>query len=127
MERFYDAKYVDVRTGKKKKAAELGCNRTKRNVPRNNEKNERKYRGKKISPGRRSIRRQRYPAPSGSIILYQGKRYISGGNLHYGDYTKIPGLPDVRTEEVTVLSLPSGWVEIDKKTFYKKKGESGKE
>lgn len=34
LEKFYDAAYIDIRDGRRKKAAELGCGRTDRSVPR---------------------------------------------------------------------------------------------
>lgn len=52
LSKFYDAKYIDIRDGKKKSGSQLGCNRTDRSMPRNNPQNERIYRG-----GGKSIKR----------------------------------------------------------------------
>ena len=79
LEKFYDAKYVDIRTGRVRKASELGCNRTKRCIPRNNGQNERCFRGNKKSNGRRSIRKQRYEMQPGTILKTPfGKRTAKG-------------------------------------------------
>ena len=77
LEKFYDAKYIDSRDGKIKKGAEIGCNRTKRSVSRNNLNNERIFRQEKISKGRRNIRRQRYPIQPGDTIKLKGMRYTA--------------------------------------------------
>ena len=74
LEKFYDAKYIDIRSGEKVYANALGCNRTNRKVPRNNTKNLRHFRGEKLSKGKRSIRRQRYNIRPGDIVLYKGQR-----------------------------------------------------
>ena len=49
LQTFYDAWYIDARDGKEKPASELGCNRDNRKHPRNWDKNERPFRGKKLS------------------------------------------------------------------------------
>lgn len=56
LSKFYDATYIDIRDGEKKKANALGCNRTKRRESRRSEKNERIYRGGKMSKGRIVLR-----------------------------------------------------------------------
>lgn len=73
MERFYDAKYVDRRTGEVKKASALGCNRTGRSMPRDNGGNELGFRGRKTSAGYRSIRKGRHCFQAGDIIRYGGR------------------------------------------------------
>jgi len=60
LQKFYDAKYIDLRTGEKVNGQELNCGWRTRNKNLNTE-NLRKYHGKKISPGRVSIRKRRYP------------------------------------------------------------------
>ena len=116
LEKFYDATYIDIRDGKKKKASELGCNRTNRSIPRNNPNNERIYRGKKISNGYRSIRRKRYDISSGCIVLYEGKKYVTGGSQHYGEYVVLKGFgKSVKASKIQkVLYHPNGWVQNTK-------------
>lgn len=112
LEKFYDAKYVDMRDGKIKKAAELGCNRTSRSVPRGNPQNERIFRGEKVSKGRRNIRRQRYLIQPGSVVIFGKKKYISKGCQHYGEYVSLQGHTAVKATRLQILSYSSGWVSI---------------
>lgn len=77
LEKFYDAKYIDVRDGLKKAGKELGCNRTDRSEPRNSEKNLRIFHGQKVSKGERRIRRTRYAVQAGDIIFAKGRIYPS--------------------------------------------------
>lgn len=79
LEKFYDARYIDIRDGLKKSGSELGCERTNRCEPRQSDKNLRKYRGPQISKGRRSIRRNRYPLQPGDLVQYEGVRYVVKG------------------------------------------------
>ena len=79
LEKFYDARYIDIRDGLKKSGSELGCERTNRCEPRMSDKNLRKYRGTQISKGRRSIRRNRYPLQPGDLVQYEGIRYVVKG------------------------------------------------
>ena len=69
LSKFYDAKYTDLRDGSIKKGTQIGCNRTKRSVPRNNDQNERMYRGHKVSRGRYAIRKQRLPLRPGDTVF----------------------------------------------------------
>ena len=84
LEKFYDAKYIDIRDGKKKSGKELGCQRINRREPRMSEKNLRIYHGQKVSKGRRSIRKQRYSIRPGDVVLFNGQKYISKGCGSYG-------------------------------------------
>ena len=110
LEKFYDARYQDVRDGEIKHASELGTNRTNRSVPRNNPQNERCFRGEKKSKGRRTIRTKRYPIPSGTVVMYRGRPYTSRGCKHYGKYVTLEGHKAVKTSDVTVLRYASGWI-----------------
>ena len=86
LEKFYDAQYIDRRTGKKEPGSKLGCNRTNRSVPRNNPNNERIYRQRKVSKGHRNIRLKRHPIQSDMLLRYQGRCYLSNG-VHGGGKT----------------------------------------
>jgi hypothetical protein len=81
---FYDAKIIDVRTGKAVKGAELGCNRTKRREPRNNSENLRIYRGEKVKKGASHIRKEKHPIGSGDIVEFKGRRYCCHGCINNG-------------------------------------------
>ena len=68
LQRFYDAKYIDSRDGKKKSGKELSSGRTRRSkeIPYNNK---RIFRQKKVTKGRVSIRRNHYQIRPHDILL----------------------------------------------------------
>ena len=100
LEKFYDAKYIDIRTGKAATGQELFSGRRCRNKNLNSE-NLRIYRAHKISKGRRSIRTTRYFYQPKDIVIYNGKRYIVKGIQNKGSYIKLDGLSKpVKTELV---------------------------
>lgn len=88
---WYDAKYIDIRTGEVVKAQVLNNGRRTRNRNLNGE-NLRRYRGPKVSKGRVSIRRQRYPYQPGDSVQYQGRAYRVLGMQNEGSYIKLAGL-----------------------------------
>ncbi len=98
--KFYDAKYIDIRTDEKVSGEELNCGRRTRNKNFNTE-NLHKYRGQKISKGHVSIRRKRYFYQPNDIVIYNKKKYIVQGSQNYGDYVKLNGLKSpVKTSSV---------------------------
>lgn len=72
LEQFYDAKYIDTRTGEKVSGSTLFSGRRTRNKNLNRE-NLRLYRGQKISKGRRSVRKSRYPYQQNDLVMFDGK------------------------------------------------------
>jgi hypothetical protein len=92
LEKFYDAKYVDIRDGSIKKGQELFNGRRTRNKNYNTE-NLRKYRGEKVSKGRMSIRRRRYFYQPHDIVIYDDKKYTVKATQNYGNYIRLFGLP----------------------------------
>ena len=88
--KFYDAKYIDYRDGKKKSGQNLFSGRTKRNRELNTE-NMHRYRQQKVSKGRVSVRRQHYPIQPGDTVIYEGRKYITKGVQNLGAYLKIGG------------------------------------
>ena len=109
LEKFYDARYIDVRDGKVKKAAELGCNRTSRSVPRNNPRNERVFRGKKMSKGRRAIRMQRYLYQPGDVVIFGGKKRAIKGMHNKGASVQLVGGGDISPKKIISHHHVSGW------------------
>lgn len=88
LEKFYDAKYIDLRDGKKKSGKELGSQkrtRSRENLP----ESLRKFRAHKVSKGRRSIRRQRYSIQPKDVVEYQNKLYKAIGIQNKGKYLEI--------------------------------------
>jgi len=94
LEKFYDSKVIDIRTGEKVKGAELNNGRTTRDKNKNSE-NLRAYRGEKISKGRRSIRRQRYFYQSGDLVKYQGQILTVRGTQNKGKYVALKEIKKV--------------------------------
>ena len=88
LEKFYDAKYVDIRTGKKASGSELNNGRRSRNKNHNTE-NLRQYRGEKVSKGRRSIRKQRYFYQPNDLVKYENKIYTIKGSQNGGKYVAL--------------------------------------
>ena len=78
LEKFYDAKYIDSRDGKKRTGQELFNGRISRNHKKDSE-NLHPYRLQKISAGRRTIRRQHYAIQPHDIVIFNGKRFETSG------------------------------------------------
>ncbi len=88
LEKFYDAKIIDIQTGKIVSGSTLHCGRRKRNKDLNG-KNLRIYRGPKKSKGRRQIRRQRYSIRPNDIVNFEGNIYRAVGVQNKGAYLKM--------------------------------------
>lgn len=73
LEKFYDAKYSDLRDAKKRSGQELSDQRRSRKKETGCV-NLRKYRSHKLKAGRRSIRRKRYPLQPYDMVIYRGKK-----------------------------------------------------
>ena len=112
LSKFYDAKYLDVRDHTIKKGDQLGCNRTKRNVPRNNPNSGRMFRRHKISKGRVSVRKLRYDLQPGDTVLYQGKRYIAKGCHCNGNRVMLDNGKSVPIKQTRIVRFTGGWITI---------------
>ena len=112
LSKFYDAKYLDVRDHTIKKGDQLGCNRTKRNVPRNNPNSGRMFRGHQISTGRVSVRKLRYDLQPGDTVLYQGKRYIAKGCHCNGNRVMLDNGKSVPIKQIRIVRFTGGWITI---------------
>jgi hypothetical protein len=88
LDKFYDAKIIDIRTGEKVSGQVLFNGRTRRNKNTNTE-NLRIYRGKKLSKGRRAIRKNRYPYQPKDVVLFNNKKYLVVGSQNKGLYVKL--------------------------------------
>lgn len=78
LERFYDAKYIDIRTNKKVSGQELFSGRRIRNTNLNSA-NLRIYRGEKVSKGRRTIRAKRHFYQPNDLVRYDKRVYTVKG------------------------------------------------
>lgn len=109
LEKFYDAKYIDIHDGKVKKAAELGSDRNDRSVPRNNANNKRMYRGMKMSKGKRNIRTQRYSYQSGDVVLFSREKRIVKGTHNKGASVQLVGGGDISPKKLILCYHAGGW------------------
>jgi hypothetical protein len=67
------------------------------------------YRGKQISPGRVSIRKNRYPYQPGDTVLYLKGKYTVKWVQNLGTYIKLTELNKlVKTSEVHILHYGKG-------------------
>ena len=117
LERFYDAKYIDLRTvgvsdkPKTVSGQELSSGRRTRNKNKSGP-NLRIYRGKKVRKGRRSIRHKRYPLQPLDYVQYQGQKCVVKGTHSYGRYVRliIPNgeVINAKVLDVTPLRMRSG-------------------
>lgn len=112
LEKFYDAKYVDTRNGKAKKAAELGCGRTSRSEPRRSDGNLRIFRGEKTASGRRSIRRQHYPMQPGDVVLVGKEKMIVKGVHCNGSRMIVNDGRSVAVKKTRICRHVGGWRKV---------------
>ena len=112
LEKFYDARVIDIRTGEKVSGSLLGCNRTSRSVPRNNPGGLRIYRGETVSKGRRAIRRQRYSIRPGTQLLFNGAKVFAKGIHQGGKGVVLSNGRDVSIKKVTIICYPGGWQRV---------------
>ena len=103
LSKFYDAKYIDSRDGIKHSGSELSCGRTNRSEPRNGEQNQRIFHGKKVSKGRISVRRQRYPIQPGTVVLYNKRKIAVLGTHGNGTKVLLPTKKDISPKKVTIV------------------------
>jgi hypothetical protein len=108
LEKFYDAIYIDTRSGKKAKGQEMNSGRRTRNGNLDGE-NLHKSRGAKLKAGRRRIRHKRYAIQPKDNIKYKGKKYQVAGIQNYGEYIKLSGIAKpVRTTSVKLYRYGKG-------------------
>ena len=106
MEQFYDAKYIDIRTGEKSSGSILFSGRRTINKNKKSE-NLRIYRGQKLSPGQRRIKKQRYPYNPNDYVKFENKKYRVIGMQNLGTGVKIANYPGVVNKVVKVSKVIS--------------------
>lgn len=113
LERFYDAKYIDLRDGKKKSGQTLCSqrrNRSRENLP----ESLRQYRAGKVSKGRRAIRRQRYPFQPGDLVMLEGKILTVKGTMSNGKSVLFTNGKTKTPKKLTHLCYGKGIVFVEK-------------
>ncbi|MBO3460258.1 RNA-guided endonuclease IscB [Aetokthonos hydrillicola Thurmond2011] len=101
MEQFYDAKYIDKRTGEKVSGSILNSGRRTRNKNLNGE-NLRVYRGLKVSQGQRRIKKQRYRYNPNDYVMFENNVYRVVGMQNLGTGVKLANYPGVANKVVNV-------------------------
>lgn len=109
LSKFYDAKYIDLRDGTFKSGKQLSCNRTNRSEMRNSDKNERIYRGQKVSKGKIVVRKQHYQYRPHDYVWYQGIRYTTKGVLSNGTRLRLSNNKDVNIKSIQKCVHINGW------------------
>ncbi len=106
LSKFYDAQYIDTRTGEKATGKELFCGRTTRNKNLNTE-NLKQYRGEKVRKGRFSIRRQRYFYQAGDIVkIEKNRKCLVKGVYGLGRYIRLLSFNGiVLNKRISLVSL----------------------
>lgn len=112
LSRFYDAKYIDIRDDSIKSGKQIGCNRTNRGELRNSDKNERIYRGQKISKGKIVVRKQHYQYRPYDYIWYQGCRYVVKGVQDKGKRVALQGRLPIPSNKIEKSVHSNGWTKV---------------
>ena len=107
--KFYDAKYIDIRDGKKKSGVQLSCGRTNRRESRRSDKNQRIYRGKKLSSGRTSVRKNHYAYQPGDTVIFYGQKTVVVGTQHYGQYVLLNTGKSAKASNLVCVKKEGGW------------------
>ena len=112
LQKFYDAKYIDRRDGKKKSGKELSSGRTRRSkeIPYDNQ---RIFRQKKVTKGRISIRRNHYRIRPHDILLNTktDRIEIAKGVMSRGKTVLLQNKKTISTSKVICLYHVNGLVE----------------
>ena len=112
LEKFYDAKYIDIRTGKKVSGQDLFSGRRCRNKSLNTE-NLHKFRGKKLSKGRRSIRQKRYFFQPNDLVKLGNTVYAVRGTHNKGSRVILKETgKSIKVELLTSHKFMSGLVAV---------------
>lgn len=112
LSRFYDAKYIDLRDGSIKAGKQLSCERTNRKTPRNNPNNLRIYRGKKVSKGRVSVRKQHYQYRPNDIVWFEGRKYLVKGMQDKGTRIALQNHLPISIKKIEKCTHTNGWAFI---------------
>lgn len=112
LEKFYDAKYIDGRDGKKRSGQELFNGRISRNHKKDSE-NLHLYRKQKVTKGKRSIRNRHYPIQPHDILLYQKNKYETAGCHNNGTRAiLLPEKKSVALRQLTIYQYAGGYYRV---------------
>lgn len=102
LRKFYDAKYIDARTGEKVSGQDLYNGRRTRNKEKN-EKNLHVFRKEKVKKGYYSYRRCRYLFQPNDLVKIDGNYAVVAGSQNGGAYVKLKDVKKV--QKVSLLTL----------------------
>lgn len=102
LEKFYDAKYIDSRDGKKRSGQELFNGRINRNHKKDSE-NLHQYRLQKVTAGKRTVRKQHYTIQPHDIVIFDKKQFETSGCHNNG--TRAILLPQKKSIAIKNLSI----------------------
>ncbi|MFJ5715145.1 RNA-guided endonuclease IscB [Neobacillus sp. NPDC093127] len=88
LRKFYDAKYINSRTGEKASGQDLFNGRRTRNKSLN-EENLHNYRKQKLKKGYYSLRTQRYPFQPHDLVIFNHQQAFVVGTQNKGAYVKL--------------------------------------
>lgn len=111
LQKFHDAKYRDIRNGKKKSGSALSCGRTNRSESRRSDKNQRIYRANKVKKGSVSIRTQQYGIRPNDQVLVDGKWQTTSG-VHNNGTRCLVNKKSISLDKVKGIHHCGGWVRI---------------
>ena len=103
---------VKVYNGKTKKGAELSCGRTARSESRHSEKNLRVFRERKVSKGRRVIRRSHYTLRPGDTVVIGGEKHRAKGVHNKGTYVVTDAKKSVPVKKVEKIIHAGGYMPV---------------
>ena len=110
LEMFYDAKYIDIKTGEKVSGGDLNNGRRTRNKNLNSE-NLHQFRGQKLSKGQRRIRTKKHFYQPNDLVKYEGKVYSVRGTQNGGSYIRLNEIKKVpRVDLLTPYKFNKGIV-----------------
>lgn len=109
LSKFYDAKYIDIRDGKRRSGAQLSCGRTKRNESRRTDKNERVFRGQKCSVGHISTRKKHYYFQPDDVVIWENTKHIVKGMHCYGTRLLLETGKSVKPSDLKLARRAGGW------------------
>ena len=109
LSKFYDAKYIDIRDGKKKSGAQLSCGRIKQSESRRTEKNERIFRGQKCSAGHTNTRKQHYSFQPSDVVLWKSVKHLVKGTHCNGARALLDTGKSVKLSDLQIIRRQGGW------------------
>ena len=110
LEKFYDARYMDVRDSKVKFGQELSCGRTCRSESRRSDSGQRIFRGHKVRKGRVRIRMRRYSIQPGTLLMYRNRKVTAKGVFNKGTWVRLADGSNAALKNVKVLKYPGPWM-----------------